>query len=531
MDSYAGLGIDTRLGDQCRQFLAGLPVTNVAAAHQAFGALLRGMHRSPPPAAEYLGVLESARESLAFLQDAMATRYAAKPLPATGDEATAFEQAVELWRQMTDSYARVAQLGGADETIQQQLALVCQRCVYYAGQTIIEHFRARHVVGAGFWLDLHGYYDTAEDWRLAEQPVADALDEDGATVTAASTYAAVLLVDLANPYSRTPKEMVLIPRWARNMAAFTRIRRPDDNAGSRGYGIDLMQDSGVLPVDHLAATPSARLFHTAPLGDRVQRLLSELKVGKNPASLGLGDCMAAQASRLLLQLYRPWCLAAMPRRFVRDQGSGSVLVAYDMEAIHFHIGGREFAQPEHIRSFSRTEVDSMVTFGTMVESAKPVSLQTERRRHALDSWEVADQSAYGFRLFRQPEGPRIEHSQLLALKAADAKRFVLGRVTWLVLERDGRLQAGIQVLPHKPAAVSVRPTGLAVSPNEKYVRGFVLPAVPAQKEPVSVIVPTGWFAPGRIVEVFTDRQVRVKLGTLLLQGTNFERCSFTLVQS
>jgi cyclic-di-GMP-binding protein len=528
MNGVGGIRIDTRLAGECRRYIAGLPITNVAAAHQALSELLQAMHRSPPSAVEYLGVLESARESLAFVQEAMAARYAAKPLPATGEEASAFERTVELWRLMANNYARVAQLGGNDQAIQQQLALVCQRCIYYAGHAVVEHFRARHTISAGFWLDLHGYYDTAEDWGLAEEPVADPLDEEGATVTGATTYATALLVDLSNPFSRSPRELVLILRWARKMAAFTAVRRPDDNAGGRGYGLDLMQDHGLLPVDHLAATPSARLFHTEPLADRMQRLLSDLKVGQSAASLGLGDCLPGQASRLLLQLYRPWCLAAMPRRFVRSQASGALSVAYEFDAIHYHIAGREFSQPEHVRSFSRSEVESMVTFGSMVESAKPVSLQTERREHALDTWDIADQSTYGFRVFRHQSGPRIEHGQLLALKTTEAKRFVLGRVTWLVLEQDGRLQAGIQVLPHPVAGVSVRPTGLGVAPTDKYSRGFFLPAVPAQKEPVSVVLPGGWFTPGRIIEVFTDRQVKVKLVGLMMQGANFDRCTFAL---
>jgi hypothetical protein len=529
MDPLAILPVDTRSADQCRQVIAALPITNVAAAHQALGALLKAMFQAPPAAAEYLGVLESAREPMAFLQDALAARYASKPLPASDDETAAFQRTVGLWRLMADSYARVAQLGGSSETIQNQLALVCQRCIHYAGQSIIEYYRAHRAVAAGLWLNLHGYYDTAEDWGLADQTVAEPLGDDGGTVTCTTSYAAVLLVDLANPFSRTARELSLIIRWARRMSAFTAVARPDDNAGGRGYGIDLMQDRGLLPVDHLAATTTARLFDTTRLGDLVQRLLADLKVGQSPASLGLGDCAKAQASRLLLQLYRPWCLAAMPRRFERSQASGILSVAYEPDAIYFHIAGREFSQPAHVRTFSRAEVDSMVTFGSMVESAKPVSLQTAQRDHALDTWDIADQSLYGFRAYREATGPRVEHGQLLALKAPGAKRFVLGRVTWLLLEKDGRLQTGIQVLPNPAAAMSVRPTGLSVAATEKYTRGFFLPAVPAQKEPVSVVLPTGWYSPGRIIEVFTDRQVSVKLGDLLIQGANFERCTFTLV--
>jgi cyclic-di-GMP-binding protein len=529
MDNFAATSVDPRSAERCRQAIAALPITNVGVAHEALGTLLKAMHQASPPPAEYLSVLESAREPLAFLQDAMAARYASKPLPASSDETAAFEHTLGLWRLMADSYARVAQLGGGDDAIQKQLALVCQRCLHYAGQCVIEYYRARRTVGAGHWLDLHGYFDTADDWGLANQPVAEPLDEDTANVNCATTYAAALLVDLANPYSRTAKELSLIIRWARKMSAFTAVTRPDDNAGGRGYGIDLMLDRGLLPVDHLAATPTARLFNTSLLGEHVQQLLADLKVGQSPASLGLGDCPKAQATRLLLQLYRPWCLAAMPRRFERSQASGALSIAYDPDAVYFHIAGRNFTQPAHVRTFSRSEVETMCTFGSMVESAKPVSLQTAQLDHALDVWEIVDQSLYGFRAYRNAAVPRVEHGQLLALKSPAQKKFVLGRVTWLVLEKDGRLQAGIQVLPNPAAAVSARPTGLSVAATEKYTRGYFLPAVPAQKEPISIVLPSGWFSPGRVIEVFTDRQVSVRLGDMLTQGANFERCTFTLV--
>lgn len=530
MDNLAAAtALDTRSAEDCRRVLTTLPVTNIPQAHQTLSALLKGMYQAPPPAADYLAVLELAREPLEFVQDAVAARYAAKPLPATADESAAFERASALWRLMADSYGRVAQLGGGDPAIKEQLALVCQRCIQYAGCSIIECYRAHRSVGPGRWLDLHGYYDTAEEWGLAAQPVVNGFGEGSGYVSSAATYAAVLLVDLANPYSRTSKELGLIIRWARMMSANTAIARPDVEAGGRGYGIDLMQDKGLLPVDQLAAATSARLFDTSRLGERMQAVLADLKVGQSPAALGLGDCAKAQASRLLLHLYRPWCLAAMPRRFERKEAKGTLAIAYDPEAIYFHIAGRDFTQPAHVRSFSRSEVETMCTFGSMVESAQPVAVQTAARDHALDTWDISDQSPSGYRVFRHTGGPRVEHGQLLAIRAPGAKRFVLGRVTWLMLEADGRLQAGIQVLPHPAAGVAIRPTGLSIAASEKYTRGFFLPAVAALKEPISVLLPSGWYSPGRIIEVFTDRQVTVRLGELMAQGSNFERCTFTLV--
>jgi hypothetical protein len=75
----------------------------------------------------------------------------------------------------------------------------------------------------------------------------------------------------------------------------------------------------------------------------------------------------------------------------------------------------------------------------------------------------------------------------------------------------------------------VRGTGSGVLATDPYAPGFFLPALQTLKEPVSIILPPGWFVPGRIVEVVTDRPVLMQLTELLTRGANFERCTFTLV--
>jgi hypothetical protein len=87
--------------------------------------------------------------------------------------------------------------------------------------------------------------------------------------------------------------------------------------------------------------------------------------------------------------------------------------------------------------------------------------------------------------------------------------------------------AGVQVLPGVPQGIAIRPTGATVSRSEHYLRAFVLPALPALKEPDSLVAPHGWFQAGRIIEIFTDREVRVRLNELLARGADFERISFT----
>jgi hypothetical protein len=321
-----------------------------------------------------------------------------------------------------------------------------------------------------------------------------------------------------------------VVRWAQRLAPHTAVAHPDA-AGSRGYGVDLMQDHGLLPADRLAATPSVRLFDTARLGDQVQQLLARLKSGESPADLGLGeDCPAIQAGRLLLQLYRPWCLAAMPRRFERAQATGTLAAVYEPDSIFFHVCRREFVQPRHARLLSSTDVQKLWMYRHQLDPAMPLALRTAQLGYVHDLWEIVDQSLNGFRVRRNAAGPRVEHNQLLAVRGPGKDTFVLARISWLLQEADGQLHAGIHVFPGPVTGIAVRPTGVAVTAADQYIPAYFLPPVPALKESLSVVLPPGWFNPDRVIEIFTDRSVQARLVELLTRGPNFERCTFTLAE-
>lgn len=509
----------------CIAHIATLPLANPREAHPGLAALLKGMSRNPPPAAAYLDVLETARAAVAFVQDELAQRYAAKPLPPMPGEEEAFRQVLALWQAMARAYAQVAQLGGNDAVVQERLALICQRCIHYAGRVIIEHYRAHREPGKGTWIDLHGYYATAEEWNLAATAVPEPLNE--MSKSSAETYASILLVDLANPYNRGTREFGWIVRWAQRFAPFTAVLPLGEGETTHRYGIDLMQDRGARPLEILPRSESVRHFDTSRLAPELQQLLARLKQNIPPDALGLGeDCTSAAAGHQIMQLYRPWCLNATPRRFQRRAASGIAQGCLGFEAIHYHLSGAEFTQPEHVRMYSRDEMERIWTFRDQLDPTQLLKLRTAQLGYPLENWEVADQSVSGFRLRRGSAGARVEHGQLFCMKPPDGERFLLAQVSWLMLEANGGLLAGVQILPGVPKGIAIRPTGAAVSPSEHYVRAFLLPAMPTLKEPDSLVIPHGWFQAERVIEIFTDRQVRVRLSELLFRGADFDRVSF-----
>lgn len=531
---FPRINFDFANPQQCIDLLASVPLTNLDHARDALVGLIRGMLATPPEPLAHLEVLEQARLAVSFVVGEIAKRYSFQPLPPALQENDLLLQGVSLLQAMAHSYSEVASRGGERPNVQRRLAVICQRCIHYSGRVILEYFRARREIPPGLWIDLHGYYATAEEWGIAAMQVAEPMNELHSTESCQDAYSAILLVDLANPYGRTPREFVWATRWARLFAQDTSIVRPSGAAEEhRCYGVDLMLDRGLRPMTMLSPTQSLYRFDGTRLAPRVQQLIVKLREGTAPSELGLGEDVAMpQGARLLLRLYRPWCHAAPLRRFQRRSGSGSAELSFGFEPIHYYIGGDEFVQPEPARIYTRAEVDSMLTFGDRIEGGEKLQLRSAQIGYALEQWQVIDQSVAGFQLRHESAesrlGQRIENNQLIGIRPPDGERMLLGQVSWTMFESSGGLLIGVALLPGTPDVLAARQTGVNVTQPGAYSRAFVLPAVAALKEPNSLILPRGWYQKDRVLEVFIDHAVRIKLGALLQQGVDFERVAFAV---
>lgn len=512
---------------QCLALINALPLTKLNQVHDTLTRMIGGMQATPPPPIEYLDVLEMTRASLDFVQEEMAGRYAQTALPPGGVEDETLRRVVLLWQAMARSYAQVAQIGGDDEQVQSRLALICQRCIQYSARAIREYFRARRELPKGLWSELHGYYSTAEEWEIAGIEVSDPLNPFQQRQSCSQAYAAALLLDLGSPYGRSPREFGWLCRWSERFAAVSAIA-PVDAAGSdRDYAVDLLKDRGLVPIEIAGRGESLRRLVTTELSAEMHRVVAQRKRGAPPSLLGLGeDCVEPACSRLLVSLYRPWCLASSPRRFHRRATGGTAQLCYGFEAIHYYVGGEEFKQPEHVRVYSRGEVDSIMTFRYQVDPAQQLHVRAAQIGYTIENWAVADESVGGFRLLRFGTGVRIEHGQLLGLRPPDGERFLLCQVSWLMYLASGALMVGVFVLPGAVQPIAARQIGLGSGHGDRYERAFVLPAMPALKQVATLVLPKGWFQPGRVIEIYTDRRIELRLTEVLNYGTDFDRVSY-----
>lgn len=514
------------------QIIARLPLANPKQAEIDLGSFLDSLLNAPPDGETYFRLLENARVAIAFVAEQLAQRYLGKPLPLADIEETIFQRIVTLWLKTARAYAHCAEKDSVeveDAKHKQRVAMILQRCIQHIGMAIVEHQRARRELPWGLWLELHGYYASAEEWGIATLTIPDPLEPLGRSTHCAAAYVGFLLGDMAGCYALSLREQTLVRRWATYWAPLVSLHQAAPGDSLPPYVIDLMHDAALHPVTECLQTDFLRRVDTAQLAMQISQIRQQLKQKISPAQLMLGDdCTAGQCKRLLGYLSCPWSQVRAPRKFRRRATTGTTKLCTSFEEMHYFVSGQEFEQPENVRTYSRREFETLYTFRHQTDPQEVLQIRQEQIAYALDVWEVVNQSADGFRLVRSTSGKKVAHGQLLALCPHDGARFLLAQAKWLMQEKGGGLISGVRALPGIPCAIAARPLDRSTGDNGKYQRAFLLPAVPSVKAEQSLVVPQGWYRNQRVIELFTDGAWRVRLLHVLDDGPDFERVSFVV---
>ncbi|WP_153111763.1 hypothetical protein [Propionivibrio limicola] len=512
--------------------VARLPLVNPPQAANDLVRLLDSLQAFPPDGESYLKLLEQMRLPAAFVTGELAKRYLAKPLPLGEVEERVFRLVTGLWLKTAKAYAHCTGRDQIEDDIAyaRRVAMVLHRCIQHTGMAVFEHQRARRELPWGLWLDIHGYYASAEEWNVASLAIPDPLDPLGRETNCMAAYVTTLLCDMASPYSLSLRDQSLVRRWATLWSPLISVHPVTAGETLPAFVIELMQDAALRPVADCLHTEHLRRLDTSRLAQQMIHVRQQLRQRVTPAQLLLGDdCTAGQCVRLLDYLSRPWSQARAARKFRRHATSGIASLCTSFEEMHYFISGQPFVQPENVRTYSRKDFDRLFAFRFQTNPQQTLHLHKEQLPYRTDDWEVINQSANGFRLARSIAGRKMEHGQLLAICPHDGERYLLAKITWLMQEKEGGLVAGLMALPGMPEAIAARPLDALGRPDGLYQRAFLLPAINGMENgraERSLVVPPGWFRSGQRVELFTDGAWQIEFKRVLDQGADFERLSF-----
>ena len=511
------------------QMLARLPIANAPQAEADLDRFFSSMLEAPPPADVYLKLLEQARVPLCFVGEELAKRYINKPLPLATAEEDLFQRMVSTWRKAARAHRHCIQLDTSANDSERSLhtAQHLHRCIHYAGMVITEHHRARRELPPEVWIELHTDYAKAEALGVAALAVADPNAQTADSASCAAAFASLLLCELAGPYSLSVRDQNLVRRWANSWSSIVSIHLIGHGESPPDFAIDLKKDAGLHPTPKSSPIEHLRRLNTLLLTKQLAKIRQQLNQKIPPIQIGLGeDCTSGQCNRLLELLSRLWSQAKAPRKFDRHATSGTARLCTEFDAMHYFISGKEFVQPENVQAYSRQEFDRLFAFRHMVDPTQQLQVSQKKISFTVDYWEVVNQSANGFRLHRSVAGRKMTHGQLLSICPHDGEKFFLAHTTWLMQEQNGGLIAGVAALPGIPLAIAIRPVAEEKSNWEKCSPAFMLPTLRAVGSMQSLIIPKGWYRPGRILEIHAESKFCAQLKHVIDDGPDFEWVDF-----
>jgi len=188
-----------------------------------------------------------------------------------------------------------------------------------------------------------------------------------------------------------------------------------------------------------------------------------------------------------------------------------------------------FRQPGGKTVLTKNEADQLATFGRV--SAREKETPEPQLDIALEEWHVEDESALGIKIMRRASnsGARYTHAQLIGLRPKGVTQFLLGHVRWLLQAENNDLYLGVRVLPGLPAGIGVRPSSAGAA-KDQFVPALSLTAVPEYQAPPTLILPSGWYRPNRLIDVFIESVTQVRLVEFLDRGSDFERLTYETVR-
>lgn len=512
----------------CRKWLKSLPLTNIQALHGELRQQMELLGRFSLPALERLKILEQLRETMAYLASELGKKYYNKPVPFSSLEQVAWNNEQALWLEFCKNYLHCLQAAhNNDDEVIPFTALITQRAMSCCISMILGLGHAYRPVPAALWRQMHLLYRHAEKCGVAAKRIKDALNREDGTNSCEASYAKALLLDLAGLQQLTSRQILQLDRWLDRWCARTGVVKDQPPTPTLPLvSVDLNEDSGPVIFSGKIAGEQ-RFVDTERLAMSLRKRIKFLKSGGNPAEIGLGEeCVQPSCETLLVALYKRWCEAPPARISPRNSSGNTVQLCFAFPAIYFFLGDASpFKQPGETLDVAPEIMEDMRMFGRVTQRTE--KLLFARLGFALENWDALDQSAGGFRLSRSSAGERVSQNQLVALRSGDRAPFSLAVVRWLMVDNDaGGLSIGTRVLPGLPMPMAARQVTLNPADMGLFVPAFQLSGVPELQEPDSLVLPIGWYQPGKRVQIYTSLTETVKLTALLEKGANYERVTY-----
>ncbi len=339
-----------------------------------------------------------------------------------------------------------------------------------------------------------------------------------------------LMLYIASPATLAPDQISACYRIAGLLA--TSFEFKENATQDCTHWISLTKPSAPKRLNGLTqTTASTRFFGATKAVAKVESILElQAQAIAHKERRGQNEFTPAGKLTLLKHLQLYWGKRQLGRNQDRQDTISTVEVVHGIQAISEKV--------------TRIEHDSLVNLpadAEIKEKASPhIKLSSGEIASAPEIWIVFDVSENGVGgIIPKAAGAWVKIGDLCAVKLEGSQLWWVGMVRRLKTSKDGDTQVGIEILSKKPLAVWWR------IPNQNMGKGFeweagiettmrkskpaiLLPDTNNSYANATMLIESGSYAANEEYELKMGKISSVKLNSLLEEGEDYERVSFSL---
>jgi len=513
-------------------WVQGLPMANIGeTAKHLYHAIIELNQLAVAPLVRYQ-LLETVRGPIYFVCAGLAKHFLNQPviLPEKQRKIANLAQALQL--HLATGYKIVVVEGQSQvlvEKVRRVIAHACHRAISDLAQTILRAYQLYCPSPSKVWLEIHQLYRFAEEHNLLRIDTEDPQARYVKLSRIDDAYKKVLLLGCSKPNQCRQNDIEVVYGTFENWTRYVEVGKP-------------CHENDLFIINpHRDAPPVYRSLYDGPitkdfcgldtseLAQRITDYLGQLKDTKVPPN-DILPMPVRLADRLVSHLGQSFGILTK-RNFKRLAANGQLFVCVGLSATHYFCGNgvdfelqlvgngnrvddshenlfiRRMKQKDVWSSsvdagidrstYERADLSPIAYTGISDKTDKPASeRKVVYQQHQVP---LVNISPGGYCLQWQGEIPiNVQAGEILGIRESEEQPWSIATIRWIRQVKQQGTQIGIELL-----APSATPCGVQliqrVGENSDYLRGLLLPPLPAIGQPMTLITPRLPFQEGHRV--------------------------------
>lgn len=544
-----------------QEWVEGLPMMNVGETSRLVYQTLQELSRlqvEPPLLLELLEILRPVAHTLC---QALAKHYLGQSvmLPERATKVATLAQSLQS--HLALGYKRVVldlldnPALRQDPTLPPQAAQALHRAISELTDNLLRSTQLYLNTPSRLWLELHSLYLCAAEARLAGLPVSDpVLQRYTTSSTPEHAYIRALLLATCQPNKLRQTEIAQVHQLAELWAPLVQLR--EFSGSGELFVFDLSKDAPPTYRIQAQAGAATQVRGIAPAA-LVERLNGLRLSAPGVPTKAQGE--AGLSISLLQHLVHAWSELS-ERSFSRVATDGTLNICLGLTALHYFLsgnrdfdtlmhGGQRHIVSETVNPFMRERTTKdrpddrtgkdvwSLAFGSGVQEApRDYKLQFQEQADSTPRYDshdcrIVNSSPGGYCIEWAVDVPAgVRAGEVLGLRDDVQSTWNMGVIRWVKQLPGQGAQVGIEVLSPraKPCGARVmKKTGEA----SEYMRSLMLPEMPSEGRPATLIMPALTFRSGYKVGLNLDgEEVRISLTRQVSATPSFSQFEFGMLQ-